>query len=81
MQIEGEPLKIQKAPRWNAEQSCYTVPLAVADIPIMKLGQQIVEIHKQKYLTGYRFNSYTPPSLPPVHIAGYFGLSSWINVA
>ncbi|KAJ3303206.1 hypothetical protein HDV03_004115 [Kappamyces sp. JEL0829] len=60
----------------------YSVPLAVADVPVVKLGQQIAENHKDSYAKGESFpNQYTPPDVLPVHFAGYFALSSWVSVA
>jgi hypothetical protein len=48
IKYEGMALKVESGYKWNSEQKCYTLPLAVADIPVIKLGQNILEIHKMK---------------------------------
>ncbi|KAJ3347138.1 hypothetical protein HDU91_006842 [Kappamyces sp. JEL0680] len=78
----GPGLEVVQGPKWQPRVNAYTVPLAVADVPVVKLGQQIAENHKDSYAKGESFpNQYTPPDVLPVHFAGYFALSSWVSVA
>jgi short subunit dehydrogenase-like uncharacterized protein len=38
----GKPLVLYRNPRWEPRQGLWTVPAAVADVPVVKLGQQMV---------------------------------------
>jgi hypothetical protein len=58
------------------------VPLPVADVPVVKLGQQITQTHLEKYneKKGFPNSKFTPSSLPPVQFAGYIAMQSWIAI-
>ncbi|KAJ2996596.1 hypothetical protein HDV02_006358 [Globomyces sp. JEL0801] len=77
----GRTLHVYRNPRWDPRVSSYTVPAAVADVPVVKLGQQMIENHHDYYKNGHKFGKYTPPSVPAVQFAGYFGLQSIVSVA
>ena len=77
----GPGLELANSPRYSRKVNAYTVPLAVADVPVVKLGQQILENHKEQMKSAGFGNKYQPPSLPPVHFVGYFSFSSFIAIA
>lgn len=55
------------------------VPAPVADVPVVRLGQQISETHRENYKKGLVFkNKYQPSTLRPIHFAGYFSLQSLV---
>ncbi|KAJ3313784.1 hypothetical protein HDV04_001588 [Boothiomyces sp. JEL0838] len=76
----GRSLHVYRNPRWDKRVDCWTVPAAVADVPLVKLGQQMIENHHDAYKKGVLYNLYKPPHVTPVHFAGYFGLTSYISV-
>lgn len=76
----GQPLKLSKGPRWEPRQAAWAIPASVADVPIVKLGQQMVENHIDTYKAGYRCGSYKPRQLAPVYFAGYFCFASYLSV-
>ncbi len=47
----------------------------------MKLGQQMIENHKEMYKRGEAMGNYQPPVLIPVQLAGYCSFKSWIGIA
>jgi short subunit dehydrogenase-like uncharacterized protein len=60
------PVQVASAPSYHATLKRYLVPLQVADVPIIKLGQEMVQKEQD--------------ALVPVHVAGYFAFSSVLGV-
>jgi short subunit dehydrogenase-like uncharacterized protein len=73
----AHPLQVASAPSYSATLQRYLFPLKVADVPIIKLGQEMVE---QQKLESASTESYQIPTMAPVHIAGYFAFTSVLGV-
>jgi hypothetical protein len=58
------------------------VPLPASDVPVVKLGQQIVQTHIERYSDHKPFSNskYKPSPLPPVYFAGYIAMKSWLAI-
>ena len=71
---------VRRGTVWDQRMQAWTLPAAVADVPVVKLGQQMVENHKEAFEQGDKMKAYVPLDVQPVQFAGYFCLTSWISV-
>lgn len=54
-----DKLVLHKGIKWIDHIKAYTLPAMVADVPVVKLSQQISVLHQKKYASGGKFgNSY-----------------------
>ena len=59
------------------------VPLPASDVPVVKLGQQIIKAHIDRYKYDdepFSNTNYKPPQLRPVYFAGYIAEKSWLAI-
>jgi hypothetical protein len=80
LDLVGKKPILRKKPYWDESLKAYNVLAFVADVPVVKLGQKILEKHKSLYKQGTRFGDYQPVNLPPVHFGGYFSFTSYLSV-
>lgn len=79
--IIGPVLNLQKSPKYDPRVGTYTIPAQVADVAVVKLGQQILESHKKEQNNIAGSNTYKPPLYSPAQFAGYFSITSFIGLA
>ncbi|KAI8903358.1 Saccharopine dehydrogenase-domain-containing protein [Gorgonomyces haynaldii] len=72
----GQSLVVYRSPKWHKSINAYLVPAPVADVPVVKLSQQIMEQHKTTKFS----NNFKPLDLTPIQFAGYFAIKSYVGL-